>query len=161
MGLEGHEDLEATAAGRAADGVGLDEVAVRGVPVPSGDGGVTVLAAEARRGEIMRRYPHAFDAANRFKLALGYAPVNNGAFRQAFPQYDVPRWWGKTLVHHHIGRGGQAIGVPEPIHRGTGEIDAYETRIGLRDAEEEIARRLQAFVTGKPTLPRSRGHMDF
>ncbi|MDA2330674.1 MULTISPECIES: hypothetical protein [Bacillus cereus group] len=51
-------------------------------------------------------------------------------FRKHFPQYDLKELYNDTLLHHHIGGGGQTVDVPSKLHPGLGGF------IMLRKAQE-------------------------
>ncbi|MEM5673371.1 hypothetical protein AAHB54_28740 [Bacillus cereus] len=48
---------------------------------------------------------------------------------EEFPQYDFTGLRGTKLVHHHIGGGGQAVGVPLPLHPGFGGFITQKKRL--------------------------------
>ncbi len=106
--------------------------------------------------EILRRHPDAFDAGNRLRilgrppLERALAPTNNPAFRRYFPQYDNPDWFNDTLIHHHIGGGGQAVGVPATIHPGSGGIHNIEDAALITGADAGIAAMLQRLLDRTP-----------
>jgi hypothetical protein len=77
------------------------------------------------------------------------APVNDPPFRGVFTQYDIKGLRGKSLVHHHIGGGGQAFALPAPLHLGFGGIHNIEKAIGIWGGEATAAEILQRFVNGK------------
>lgn len=101
--------------------------------------------------EIYGRYPEAFSEFNT-DVIFGRnpdglkAPVNDITFRDVFPQYDIPGLKGKKLVHHHIGGGGQAFGLPQPLHPGSGGIHNIEKQFGIWDTDAENARLLGKFI---------------
>ncbi len=61
-------------------------------------------------------------------------------------QYDIVGLKGKPLVHHHIGGGGQAMAIPQPLHPGSGGIHNIEKQIGIWGKDQENAERLQVFI---------------
>jgi len=100
--------------------------------------------------QILRQHPEAFSEFNR-KILAGkvpglVSPVNDKAFRTVFSQYDVAGLRGKSLVHHHIGGGGQAFAVPQPLHPGYGGIHNMEKSWGIWGGEDDIADFLQRFL---------------
>lgn len=103
--------------------------------------------------EIMRRHPEAFSPRNRAILAGKIpgvsSPTNDSTFRAVFKQYDVRGLRGETLVHHHIGGGGQAAALPYPLHKGSGDVHNVEKAIGIYGGENEMAARLAALLMGK------------
>jgi hypothetical protein len=102
--------------------------------------------------EIMRRHPEAFSDANRRILAGDVpgatSPVNDEQFRTVFRQYDVRGLRGLPLRHHHVGGGGQAFGIPEPLHRGFGGVHNVEKEMGIWGGDDEVAELLERLLRG-------------
>ncbi len=96
--------------------------------------------------ELYKLHPEYFSDANIKNLNNGWAIVNDAVFRKHFPQYDIVGLKGKPLVHHHIGGGGQAMAIPQPLHPGSGGIHNIEKRIGIWGKDQENAERLQVFL---------------
>lgn len=102
--------------------------------------------------EMLRRHPEAFSPRNVMQirglppLSRRVSPTNDSQFRSIFPQYDVTGLRGRTLDHHHIGGGGQAAGIPSPLHRGSGNIHTGETAAGITGGENPIAEVLQRLL---------------
>ncbi|HFK1455569.1 TPA: hypothetical protein ACGXMC_001151 [Bacillus cereus] len=96
--------------------------------------------------ELYELHPEYFSDANIKNLNNGWAIVNDAVFRRHFPQYDIVGLKGKPLVHHHIGGGGQAMAIPQPLHPGSGGIHNIEKRIGIWGKDQENAERLQVFI---------------
>lgn len=101
--------------------------------------------------EMYNRHPEAFSQFNK-DIIFGKnpdglkAPVNDKTFRKVFPQYDKVGLKGKKLVHHHIGGGGQAFGLPQPLHPGCGGIHNVEKEFGIWDADSNNAELLKKFL---------------
>ncbi|MGG4466559.1 hypothetical protein ABER68_00815 [Paenibacillus alvei] len=87
-----------------------------------------------------------FNDANIKNLNNGWAIVYDAVFRKHFPQYDIVGLKGKPLVHHHIGGGGQAMAIPQPLHPGSGGIHNIEKQIGIWGKDQENAECLQVFI---------------
>ena len=96
--------------------------------------------------ELYELHPEYFSDANIKNLNNGWAIVNDAVFRRHFPQYDIVGLKGKPLVHHHIGGGGQAMAIPQPLHPGSGGIHNIEKQIGIWGKDQENAERLQVFI---------------
>lgn len=100
--------------------------------------------------EMLEKHPEAFSDFNKQiingKIPRMKAPVNDEMFRGKFPQYDFTGLRGTKLVHHHIGGGGQAVGVPMPLHPGFGGIHNAEKAIGAWGKDAEYAEMLQKFI---------------
>ncbi|MCX2824453.1 hypothetical protein RGU76_12260 [Bacillus pseudomycoides] len=96
--------------------------------------------------ELYKLHPEYFSDANIKNLNNGWAIVNDAVFRRHFPQYDIVGLKGKPLVHHHIGGGGQAMAIPQPLHPGSGGIHNIEKQIGIWGKDQGNAERLQVFI---------------
>ena len=96
--------------------------------------------------ELYELHTEYFSDANIKNLNNGWAIVNDAVFRRHFPQYDIVGLKGKPLVHHHIGGGGQAMAIPQPLHPGSGGIRNIEKQIGIWGKDQENAERLQVFI---------------
>ncbi|MET3656327.1 hypothetical protein [Sporosarcina psychrophila] len=51
-----------------------------------------------------------------------------------------------TLIHHHVGGGGQAVAVPSKLHPGTGGIHNAEKAAGIWRNDNEYAILLEKFL---------------
>lgn len=96
--------------------------------------------------ELYKLHPEYFSDANIKNLNNGWSIVNDATFRRNFPQYDIVGLKGKPLVHHHIGGGGQAMAIPQPLHPGSGGIHNIEKQVGIWGKDQENAERLQVFI---------------
>jgi hypothetical protein len=74
------------------------------------------------------------------------AHINDDIFRSVFKQYDVAGLKSKTLVHHHIGGGGQAFAIPAPLHKGFGGVHNIEEAAGIWGGEDAVSDLLQQFL---------------
>ena len=81
--------------------------------------------------KLLDKHPGAFsnDTANgnvnnRWRIEYGFNPIVDRQFVDYFGKYE--ECMGEMLDHHHIGRDGQCIALPESIHRGVN---------GIHDAE--------------------------
>jgi hypothetical protein len=109
--------------------------------------------------EILQRHPGAFSQRNLDilegkvqvtntdgSIKIINSPVNDGAFRNYFPQYDVTGSRGQSLIHHHVGGGGQAFAVPANIHPGSGGIHNIEKDLGIWGKDTSYSELLQGFI---------------
>ena len=76
--------------------------------------------------ELQEQHPELFSKKNNMLIKSGRSPVVDVKFTDAFPEYK-----GETLVHHHIGQDGQAVALPQSIHKGYGEIHTVEHDVGI------------------------------
>ncbi len=100
--------------------------------------------------EMLERHPDAFSSLNRSivegKHPTLSTPVNDATFRDYFEQYDVQGLRGTQLLHHHIGGGGQAVGIPKPLHPGFGGVHNAEKNLGIWGSDSPYAEMLQKFL---------------
>ncbi|WP_342559048.1 pre-toxin TG domain-containing protein [Metasolibacillus sp. FSL K6-0083] len=96
--------------------------------------------------EIMNKHPESLSKANKQKIDLGFAPINDKTFREHFPQYDMKELYNDKLIHHHVGGGGQAVAVPSKLHPGTGGIHNAEKAAGVWGNDSEYAKLLEKFL---------------
>jgi hypothetical protein len=96
--------------------------------------------------EIMNKHPESLSKANQQKINLGFSPINDKTFRGHFPQYDIKELYNDTLIHHHVGGGGQAVAVPSKLHPGTGGIHNAEKAAGVWGNDREYAELLEKFL---------------
>ncbi|MFZ0577101.1 MAG: hypothetical protein WAM41_06280 [Psychrobacillus psychrotolerans] len=96
--------------------------------------------------EIISKHPESLSKANTQKINLGFSPINDKVFREHFPQYDIKELNNDTLIHHHIGGGGQAVAVPSKLHPGTGGIHNVEKTAGVWGNDSEYAELLEKFI---------------
>ncbi len=96
--------------------------------------------------EIMNKHPESLSKMNIQKISLGFSPINDKTFREHFPQYDIKELYNDTLIHHHIGGGGQAVAVPSKLHPGTGGIHNAEKAAGVWGNDRRYAELLEKFL---------------
>ena len=71
-------------------------------------------------------------------------------FASHFPQYK--EYTGETLVHHHIGQDGQAVALPQSIHKGYGEIHTVEHDLGITEKAQGFSKSCEAACQKDPSL---------
>ncbi|MBA4601729.1 hypothetical protein H2C83_05205 [Thermoactinomyces sp. AMNI-1] len=96
--------------------------------------------------EMLKKHPEVFSKANRQKIELGFSPINDKKFREHFPQYDIKELYNDTLIHHHIGGGGQAVAVPAKLHPGLGGIHNTEKEAGVWGNDRVYSELLEKFL---------------
>nr|WP_255452292.1 T7SS effector LXG polymorphic toxin [Sporosarcina sp. ANT_H38] len=96
--------------------------------------------------EILNKNFESISKINKQKIELGFSPINDKKFREYFPQYDIKELYNDTLIHHHVGGGGQAVAVPSKLHPGTGGIHNAEKAAGIWGNDNEYAISLEKFL---------------
>ncbi|MEK3963442.1 hypothetical protein [Paenibacillus sp. FSL H7-0323] len=96
--------------------------------------------------EVMEKYPESISKANKQKIELGFSPINDKQFREHFPQFNIKELNNDTLIHHHIGGGGQAVAVPSKLHPGSGGIHNAEKEAGIWGSDSQYAELLEKFL---------------
>lgn len=81
--------------------------------------------------ELQKTHPEYFSKKNTIRIENGESPKVDSKFVKAFSQYKG--YENETLVHHHVGKDGQAVAVPQSMHKGSGEIHAVENELGITD----------------------------
>lgn len=89
--------------------------------------------------EIAEKHPELFSAKNLARIQNGHAPYVNARFLKYFPQYK--EFNGQRLIHHHIGRDGQAVALPSGIHMGSGDIHIVEDSLGISKNAEKFSQK--------------------
>ena len=81
--------------------------------------------------ELFSRHPEFFSKKNMNRLSKGESPIVDATIVKYFPQYRDYK--NEVLIHHHIGKNGQAVAIPARIHKGSGEIHIYENQLGITE----------------------------
>jgi hypothetical protein len=100
--------------------------------------------------ELLEKHPEFFNKSNTARIKAGDAPIVNEHFLKFFPQYKA--YLNETLVHHHIGGDGQAVAVPESMHRGYGEIHIPERELGIRDNAKRFSDKCATITEVNPEM---------
>lgn len=79
--------------------------------------------------ELQSNHPEYFSPKNTIRIENGKSPRVDAQFVKSFPQYKG--FENETLIHHHVGKDGQAVAVPASIHKGSGEIHSVENTLGV------------------------------
>ncbi|WP_339223111.1 hypothetical protein [Paenibacillus sp. FSL H8-0332] len=95
---------------------------------------------------VMEKYPESISKSNKQKIELGFSPINDKQFREHFPQFNIKELNNDTLIHHHIGGGGQAVAVPSKLHPGSGGIHNIEKEAGIWGNDSQYAELLEKFL---------------
>jgi len=89
--------------------------------------------------QLRSNHPDFFSKKNVARIENGEAPKVDAQFVKNFPQYKG--FENETLIHHHIGKDGQAVAVPSGIHKGSGEIHTYENALGVTKNAQRFSSR--------------------
>ena len=81
--------------------------------------------------ELFSRHPEFFSKKNMNRLSKGESPIVDATIVKYFPQYRDYK--NEVLIHHHIGKNGQAVAIPASMHKGSGEIHIYENQLGIAE----------------------------
>ena len=87
--------------------------------------------------ELKSRNPEFFSKKNTNRIEKGEAPVVDSKFCEYFPEYSSYK--NEVLIHHHIGKNGQAVAVPASIHKGSGEIHIFENQLGITENAKKFS----------------------
>lgn len=121
-----------------------------------GDGGANVNSQGWERSssyyfrELQSRHPEYFSKKNNMLIESGKSPVVDKKFAENFPQYK--EYKGETLVHHHIGQDGQAVALPQSVHKGYGEIHTVEHDLGITDKARSFSNSCGEACQKNPAL---------
>lgn len=95
--------------------------------------------------ELYKNHPEYFSKKNAARIDRGESPKVDSQFCKAFPQYK--QFKNETLIHHHVGKDGQAVAVPQSIHKGPGEIHLVENDLGITDNAKQFSSRCADLCT--------------
>ena len=100
--------------------------------------------------ELLKNHPEYFSKKNTIRIQNGESPRVDARFIQAFPQYSG--FENDILIHHHVGKDGQAVAVPQSIHKGSGEIHIYENKLGITDNAKEFSDLCRTICENDPEM---------
>lgn len=98
--------------------------------------------------ELQGKHPEFFSKKNTIRIEKGESPRVDTQFVKNFPQYKG--YENEILIHHHVGKDGQAVAVPQSIHKGSGEIHVYENELGITDAAKKFSDQCQDICEKHP-----------
>ena len=81
--------------------------------------------------ELSNRHPEFFSKKNTSRIQKGESPLVDKKFCEYFPKYEGFK--NEVLIHHHIGKNGQAVAIPASMHKGSGEIHIFENKLGITE----------------------------
>lgn len=99
---------------------------------------------------LQSQHPEYFSKKNNMLIESGKSPVVDKKFADNFPQYK--EYKGETLVHHHIGQDGQAVALPQSIHKGYGEIHTVEYNLGITGRAQSFSKSCGEACKKNPSL---------
>ena len=99
---------------------------------------------------LKNQCPEAFSKKNSYRIEHGEAPRVDRQFIDSFPQYKG--FANEQLIHHHIGKDGQAVALPQSIHKGSGEIHVYEDRLGITDNAQKFSSQCCSICNSNPSM---------
>lgn len=100
--------------------------------------------------ELQNQHPEFFSRKNNIRIESGKSPIVDKKFSDYFPRYK--EYKGETLVHHHIGQDGQAVALPQSIHKGYGEIHTVEHNLGITEKAQSFSNSCGELCKKNPSL---------
>ena len=79
--------------------------------------------------DLYHNHPEMFSAKNAARIKEGHTPIVDQKMISKNPEWAQYR--NQPLVHHHIGGDGEAVAVPQNVHKGQGEIHIQEKNLGI------------------------------
>lgn len=98
--------------------------------------------------KLMENHPEMFSAKNAMRVQNKQAPVVDQKMIDQNPAWAAYR--GETLIHHHIGGDGEAVAVPQSVHKGFGEIHNAEKAAGITQSCRAFSDKCQVYVSQNP-----------
>ncbi len=89
--------------------------------------------------ELKNSHPEYFSKQNSTRIESGTSPKVDSQFVENFPQYKG--YENEVLIHHHIGKDGQAVALPASVHKGSGEIHNVENELGVTNNAQRFSDR--------------------
>ncbi len=93
--------------------------------------------------EVLDKFPECLSEKNIGRIREGVSPRVDAKFVEAFPQYGP--YLNEVLIHHHIGKDGQAVAVPQSMHKGSGEIHMHENALGITENAEAFSKQCEIY----------------
>lgn len=94
--------------------------------------------------ELIKKHPEYFSIKNEQDIKRNISPKIDKQFVIYFPEYE--EFIGDTIIHHHIGQDGQAVGIPARLHKGYGGVHNTEKALGITQNGFEFSQQVQALV---------------
>jgi putative transposase or phage integrase len=100
--------------------------------------------------ELQTNHSEIFSKKNNVRIDNGESPRVDAKFVKSFPQYKG--YENETLIHHHIGKDGQAVALPQSMHKGSGEIHIYENKLGITDNARRFSDKCKDTCAKNPKM---------
>lgn len=94
--------------------------------------------------ELLNKHPEYFSTRNKERIESNLSPKVDKQYVTFFPEYE--EFIGDTIIHHHIGQDGQAVGIPSSLHKGYGGVHNIERAIGITQNGFEFSKQVQTLV---------------
>lgn len=94
--------------------------------------------------ELLNKNPEYFSIKNKERIESNLSPKVDKQYVSFFPEYE--EFIGDTIIHHHIGQDGQAVGIPSRLHKGYGGVHNVERAIGITQNSFEFSQQVQTLV---------------
>lgn len=94
--------------------------------------------------ELLNKHPEYFSTKNKERIESNLSPKVDKQYVSFFPEYE--EFIGDTIIHHHIGQDGQAVGIPSSLHKGYGGVHNVEKAIGITKNGFEFSQQVQKLV---------------
>ena len=95
---------------------------------------------------LQSKHPEFFSKKNTRRIAARLSPRIDATFLRYFPQFKG--FENEVIVHHHIGSDGQAVAVPQSLHKGYGEIHVIERQLGITENAREFSDKCKHVCDG-------------
>ncbi len=100
--------------------------------------------------KLQSKHPEIFSKKNTARIEIGESPRVDACFVKNFPQYRG--YENETLIHHHVGKDGQAVAIPQSMHKGSGEIHIYENELGITDNARKFSDKCKEICENNPEM---------
>lgn len=97
--------------------------------------------------ELLNKHPEYFSSKNKERVEINLSPKVDKQFVSFFQEYE--EFIGDTIIHHHVGQDGQAIGLPSSLHKGFGGVHNVEKALGITQNGLEFSQQVQALVDAR------------
>lgn len=81
--------------------------------------------------ELLKSNTDIFSDENKMRINDDKSPYCDQIYINKFPQFS--KFKGQPLIHHHIGKDGQAAALPSGLHKGNGVVHNSELEIGITE----------------------------